>query len=89
MRNASLSLLVLAGFLVLGQGPARAIDYPYCMTHTEGWSGAIERCDFSTLAQCQASASGLNGSCAENWRLAYNRNASPDRADVRRLRSRQ
>jgi hypothetical protein len=67
----------LAGFLVLSHGTAQATDYPYCMTYVEGWSGAIERCDYSTMAQCQASAQGLNGSCAPNWRLAWNRNQNP------------
>ncbi|MES2749757.1 MAG: DUF3551 domain-containing protein [Pseudomonadota bacterium] len=87
MRNASLTLLALAGFLTLSQRPAHAIDYPYCMTYVQGWSGAIERCDFSTFAQCQASASGLNGSCAENWRLAYGK-GSADNMYARKPRAR-
>lgn len=62
--------------LVLAQSPAQATQYPYCMTYNEGWSGAIERCDFSTMAQCQATASGLNGYCMPNWRLAYGRGDS-------------
>lgn len=66
-------LLALAGLFLFGSAPARATEYPYCMTYVEGWSGAIERCDFSTMAQCQASSAGLGGSCAPNWRLAYSR----------------
>ncbi len=65
-----------AGLLALSHGTARATEYPYCMTYVSGWSGAIERCDYSTMAQCQASASGLNGSCNPNWRLAWNKNQS-------------
>lgn len=78
MSKATQTLLAFAGLLALSQTPAHATEYPYCMTYVEGWSGAIERCDFSTLAQCQASASGLNGSCTTNWRFAQNRRDSPD-----------
>ena len=70
-------LLALAGLFLLGSAPAQAVEYPYCMTYVEGWSGAIERCDFATMAQCQASAGGLGGSCAPNWRLAYSRGGVP------------
>ena len=69
-------LLALAALVLFGQALAQAADYPYCMTYVEGWAGAIERCDFSTMAQCQASTGGLNGTCAPNWRLTYNRGAS-------------
>lgn len=51
---------------------ARAeIDYPYCLTYVEGWSGLVERCDFSTMQQCQMSAGGLNGSCEYNRRFRF------------------
>lgn len=70
-------LLALAGLILLGQAPAKAADYPYCMTYVEGWAGAIERCDYTTMAQCQASTGGLNGTCAPNWRLAFSRGGVP------------
>lgn len=72
------TLLALAGLFFLGQTPAQATDYPYCMTYVQGWSGSIEQCDYSTMAQCQASTGGLNGTCAPNWRLAQNRGFYPD-----------
>lgn len=72
------TFLALAGLLLLGQAPAQAIDYPYCMTYVQGWSGAIEQCDYTSMAQCQASTGGLNGTCAPNWRLTQNRGAYPD-----------
>ena len=77
MTYSHRALLALAGLVFLGQNPARATEYPYCMTYVEGWSGAIERCDFTTMAQCQASTGGLNGTCAPNWRLAYSRGGAP------------
>lgn len=77
MTYSHRALLAFAGLVLLGQAPARAAEYPYCMTYVEGWAGTIERCDYSTLAQCQASSSGLNGSCAPNWRFAYSRGGVP------------
>lgn len=76
MTYAQRTLLALAGFVLLGQAPAQATEYPYCMTYSDGWGGAVERCDYSTMAQCYASTGGLNGTCAPNWRLAYTRGAS-------------
>ena len=80
MRYLQLALLALTGYGLLGQTSAQAIDYPYCMTYVQGWSGTIEQCDYSTMAQCQASTGGLNGTCAPNWRLAQRRGAYPDEA---------
>lgn len=77
MNKTTRTLLALAGLLALSHGTAQATEYPYCLTYTEGWSGTIERCDYSTIAQCQASAQGFNGTCAANWRLALNRNSTP------------
>ncbi len=77
MRKATLSLTALAGLTMLGHGTAHATQYPYCMTYNEGWSGAIERCDYSTMEQCQASTPGLNGYCSANWRLAWNQSRNP------------
>lgn len=78
MNKTTRTLLALAGLLALSHGTAQAAEYPYCLTYTEGWSGTIERCDYSTMAQCQASGQGLNGTCAANWRLAQNRSQAPD-----------
>ena len=77
MNKITRTLLALAGLLALSHGTAQATEYPYCLTYTEGWSGAIERCDYSTMAQCQASGQGLNGTCAANWRLALDRSQNP------------
>lgn len=81
MRGLNFITSIAGGMLLLAsQGPSAAIDYPYCMTYIEGWSGAIERCDYATLEQCRASAGGLNGSCARNWRLEFGpgEGATPD-----------
>lgn len=72
------SLLAFAGLLALSQGQAQATEYPYCLTQVEAFGGGVERCDYTSMEQCRLSASGLNGSCAPNWRLAYNRSQNPD-----------
>ncbi len=84
MSNASRMLPVLAGLMIVGSPAAQAVEYPYCLTYVEGWSGAIERCDFSTLAQCQASAAGLNGACAPNRRAAPATGFRSDHAEGRK-----
>jgi len=51
--------------------PSRAdADAPYCLENS-GSSGSGKRCDYFTLAQCQATARGLNGSCVPNPWYAY------------------
>lgn len=89
MSNASRMLLTLAALMIVGASPARATEYPYCMTHVESWAGAVERCDFSTMEQCRASAAGLNGSCDPNRRMAPVRNPASGDAAVRRRGSRR
>jgi uncharacterized protein DUF3551 len=86
MRNVSLALLAMTGLFVLSQGKAHATEYPYCLSSVQGWGGMIESCSYSTMEQCRASAGGLNGSCAPNWRLQFKtENAEP----VKRDRSRR
>ena len=52
--------------------PARAeIDYPVCRT-VGGGEGYTTRCDFTTLEQCQATSSGIGGSCIMNPFYAAN-----------------
>lgn len=59
---------------------ARAeIDYPYCLSYVEGWGGLVERCDYSTLQQCQMSAGGLSGSCDTNRRMRWPVENAPQR----------
>jgi Protein of unknown function (DUF3551) len=83
MRNLLLALLSLTAFLMFHQQKAQAaVQYPYCMSYVSGWSGMIEDCSYSTMAQCQASTGGLNGSCAPNWRLQFkNDNSEPPKRD--------
>jgi hypothetical protein len=76
MRNAMLAILaLLAGgtAVIAGSAPAAAeYDYPWCVKGGElGYAGD---CSYSTLAQCQASASGRwNLYCDVNPRVAFGR----------------
>jgi hypothetical protein len=62
------ALLAAAGFLMIDHVPASAqsgiSQYPFCMQGVDnpGWSG----CSFSTLGECQASASGTESECLSN-----------------------
>jgi hypothetical protein len=67
MRRFIIALGALVALAGVGQlvTPASAeIDYPYC--RGVSGDGYEKRCDFTTLEQCQATASGLGGSCYLN-----------------------
>jgi hypothetical protein len=60
MRNRMLAILALfaAGTaMIAGSAPAAAGDYPWCVTGGQLGAGGGD-CNYQTLAQCQASASG-------------------------------
>ncbi len=56
---------------------AEAQQYPYCLASASGRGSFVERCEYTTMAQCQASAQGVAGSCTYNWRLAYAQPVEP------------
>ena len=63
MQKALLALM--AAFAVSAAMPASAREFPYCIKGCDFGAGAGD-CSFSTLAQCQATASGRDASCAAN-----------------------
>jgi hypothetical protein len=71
MRTVFLALATSATIFVIGQTPAAAQDYQYCIQGDEFAGGAGE-CSFSSYAQCQASASGRMAACAPNRYLNAN-----------------
>jgi Protein of unknown function (DUF3551) len=89
MRKVTLALLAVAGLLMFHQEKAHAAQYPYCLSYTQGWSGMIEDCSYSTMEQCRLSTGGVAGSCAPNWRLQFNSNNNPEPEPVKRTRSRR
>jgi len=61
MRRAWLALMA-AGAVSVAM-PAAAREFPYCIKGCDFGAGD---CSFSSLAQCQATASGRDASCAAN-----------------------
>ena len=77
MRTIFLVLATSAVALTTGTGHVAAHDYRYCIQGEEFPGGAGE-CNFSTLQQCRATASGRMAYCGAN--LASSNVAAPDRA---------
>jgi hypothetical protein len=63
MRRALLALI--AACAVSAATPAPARDFPYCIKGCDYGVG-LGDCSFTSLAQCQATASGLVATCAAN-----------------------
>ena len=63
MQRPWLALIAAATFSAAM--PAVARDLPYCIRGCDFGAGAGD-CSFSSLAQCQATASGRDAYCAEN-----------------------
>jgi hypothetical protein len=62
MRRAWLALMAAGAVSI---APAAAGEFPYCIKGCDFGAGAGD-CSFSSLAQCQATASGRDASCAAN-----------------------
>jgi len=65
MRRAWLALMAAGAVSAAFAMPAAAGEFPYCIKGCDFGAGAGD-CSFSTLAQCQATASGRDASCAAN-----------------------
>jgi len=50
--------------------PASAQNYPWCALYSGGSVGGARNCGFTTLEQCQATVSGIGGSCLPNTQYA-------------------
>jgi hypothetical protein len=65
MRFVFAVALGIAGLCTVSPKAAYAFDYPWCVASASGgWD-----CSYSTIAQCQASASGV-GACLQNPRAS-------------------
>ena len=65
MRRAWLALMAAGAVWAAIAMPAAAREFPYCIKGCDFGGGAGD-CIFSSLAQCQATASGRDASCAAN-----------------------
>jgi hypothetical protein len=65
MRRAWLALMAAFAVSAAVAMPAVAREFPYCIKGCDFGAG-VGDCSFSSLAQCQATASGRDASCAAN-----------------------
>jgi Protein of unknown function (DUF3551) len=65
MRRAWLALMAAGAVSAAVAMPAAAREFPYCIRGCDFGAGAGD-CSFSSLSQCQATASGRDASCAAN-----------------------
>ena len=65
MRRAWRALMVAGAVSPAIAMPAAARELPYCIKGCDFGAGAGD-CSFSSLVQCQATASGRDASCAAN-----------------------
>jgi hypothetical protein len=80
MRATSIATILAAS--IWATAPAQGRDYPFCAYGGKTSEGM--RCDYTTLAQCQASTAGGGGSCIANPRADRGATTSRDGATSRR-----
>ncbi len=70
MRSLIIAAMAAASVAVLaGASPAEARDYPYCLQgEQQGYPGD---CNYASLQQCEATASGTNSDCGINPLFAF------------------
>jgi hypothetical protein len=84
MGKAVLLALAVASLGAVGPG-ATAGGLPYCIKGCDFGGGAGD-CSFSSLQQCQATASGRDATCAANPYFNARAEMPPDRTRVSRRR---
>jgi uncharacterized protein DUF3551 len=70
--NIHLVVLTIAIASALGISAVSAQDYPFCLNSCNNGG-----CTFSTLQQCQATASGIEGTCVANPNYRPTKEAQP------------
>lgn len=68
MRIPALAMLTIAAILTATPAPAQTYDpkYPVCLQVYQGFVDYYFECAYTSLAQCQMSASGRAASCVVN-----------------------
>jgi Protein of unknown function (DUF3551) len=65
MQKAVLMLCAFIGVWLLN-GPARAVEYPWCLYYGGSGLGGGTNCGFTTFEQCLATLRGNGGICSQN-----------------------
>ena len=84
MRRAWLALMAAGAVSAAVAMPAAAREFPYCIKGCD--FGGAGDCSFSSLAQCQATASGRDASCAANPYFNVKADMQTDRSRQSRRR---
>jgi hypothetical protein len=87
MRILASAILTIATVLTATPAPAQTYspDYPVCLQVYQGWRDYYFECAYTSLAQCNMSASGRAAQCVINPYYAGAK-ASPGRRDRRHRR---
>jgi hypothetical protein len=88
MRIATLAILMIAPVLMAAPARAQTYDpaYPVCLQVYQGLVDYYYECTYTSLPQCQASASGRAAQCIVNPYYAGRKTPPPGRRDRRHHR---
>lgn len=88
MRILTLAILTIATVLTATPTLAQTYDpkYPVCLQIYQNWRDYYFECAYTSLAQCNMSASGRAAQCIINPYYAGAKKASPGRRDRRHRR---
>jgi Protein of unknown function (DUF3551) len=88
MRILALAILAIATAFSAPTARAQTYDpaYPVCLQIYQGFTDYYFECAYSTLAQCNLSASGRSAQCIVNPYYAGRKSAPPARRDRRQRR---
>jgi hypothetical protein len=88
MRILALAILTIATVCSAPSARAQTYDpaYPVCLQIYQGFTDYYFECAYSTLAQCNMSASGRSAQCIVNPYYAGRKSAPPARRDRRQRR---
>jgi hypothetical protein len=80
MRVPTLAILMIATILTATPARAQTYDpaYPVCLQIYQGWNDYYFECAYTSLPQCNASASGRAAQCIVNPYYAGRKTAPPD-----------
>jgi hypothetical protein len=84
MRIPALAILTIAAILTATPAPAQTYDprYPVCLQVYQGFTDYYFECGYTSMAQCNATASGRAAQCVVNPYYAGGK-ASPRRKQRR------
>ena len=85
MRAAMSALMLCCAAAAIGASPAGAREFPFCIKGCD-FAGGRGDCSFSSYAQCQATASGRDATCATNPYFDANAELQPYRGRLSRRR---